>query len=238
MKSTILALTVLLSACSAPLRTIPLEDAASHRGPVAIALPRVDPGTPMSIPGDYAVYQLSGSYRAEPATVVQRVVARRNGVLVLDVSIEEGSKSEVLRLRVDDGARRGELLSVARLRGGRLEPYGVGAYEARMAELVPAADTNEGELGSESEVLRMGTTPLFYLRTDYRVRIGNQRATMSTYGVTGFPGENLGGKLVTDDGTVVYHAQLVEFGNRQPDTMPSGRALAASATDLYEEIED
>ena len=34
------------------------------------------------------------------------------------------------------------------------------------------------------------------------------------------------------------HAQLVELGNQQPNTMPSGRALAASPSDLYEEIDE
>ncbi|MBM4375089.1 MAG: hypothetical protein FJ095_08395 [Deltaproteobacteria bacterium] len=238
MKNVIVVLSVLLAACAPPLRTVPVEDTSALASSLRLGLPRLDESAPMSLPGDYAVYRLSGSYRSEPATVVQRVVSRRAGLLVLDVTIEDAERSDTLRLRVDDGARRGELLSVGRLSRGRLEPYGVAAYEARMAELVPAADDSEGELGRNGEVFRVGATSLFALRTDYRVSVGVQHGTLTTYGVSGFPGETLGGKLVTDDGTVVYHAQLVELGNQQPNTMPSGRALATSPADLYEEIEE
>jgi hypothetical protein len=238
MKNAILVLSVLMAACAPPLRTAPVEDASALASSLTLVRTADEASSPMSLPGDYAVYRLSGSYRSEPATVVQRVVSRSGGVLVLDVTIEETDRTDALRLRVDDGARRGELLSVGRLRGGRPEPFGVAAYEARMAELVPAADDSEGELGRTAEVYRAGGTELFALRTDYRVRLGVQHGTLTTYGVSSFPGETLGGKLVTDDGTVVYHAQLVEVGNQQPNTMPSGRALATSPAELYEELEE
>lgn len=229
---------LLLIACASPLRTSSLTEELTAGKALAIALPSPETTSPMTLPGDYAVYRLTGSYRPEGVTITQRVRSRQHGLLVLDMSIEDAQGTEQLRLRIDDGARRGEVLSVGRLREGKLEPYGVVAYEARMTDLVPAAEVNEGEIARTGEIVTVGTSPVFCVRTDYRVRMGTQRGTMSTLGVSGFPGENLGGKIVTDDGSVIYHAQLVELGNQQPNTMPSGRALAASPSDLYEEIDE
>lgn len=229
---------LILPACAGPLQQGSLAEPLAQGNNLTIALGHPEGTSPMTLPGDYAVYRLTGSYRSEPTTIVQRVVRRQHGVLVLSMSLDDGQTPEQLQLRIDDGRRPGELLSVAGVTQGKLQPYGVEAYEARMATLVPVADENEGELERRGEFVKVGVTKVFCMRVDYRVRIGSQRGTMSTLNVDGFPGENLGGKIVTDGGSVFYHAQLVELGNQPLDRMPSGRALAASPSDLYEEIDE
>ena len=203
--------------------------------PVAKAQPTENESAPMRIPGDFAVYRISGSYRESPVSITQRVVAHSAGVIILDMTIDEGGASEQLRLRVDDTPEhRGELLSVAKMEGGMLKPFGVAAYEQRMSEIVPAADDNEGEIGTSPEVLKVGATPIACTRIEYRVRIGAHRAVMSTLSAQGMSTMNLGGKVVSDDGTVIYQAQLVELGNRQPNELNAGKTIAATEEDLLD----
>lgn len=228
---------VLLAGCAAPLRSAPIaEEVMAPRSALPPGLD--DASAAMHLPGDYAVFRLSGTYRLNSATVVQRVVSRVGGLLKLEVTVEDGAAHDVYRLRVDDASKRGTVLSVARVKDGHLEPFGVEAYEARMKSLVPAADSNDGVMARSTETLRVGEATLLGLRTDYRVRIGRRSATMSTFGIDGFPGENLGGKIVTDDGTVVYHAQLVELGNDLPRLVPVSGALAVSEPDFYDSVDE
>ncbi|MBM4357891.1 MAG: hypothetical protein FJ096_07255 [Deltaproteobacteria bacterium] len=238
MKVTLLVASLgLLVGCATPLRSIPLAEEPGERvfepdASAALA------SAPMRLPGDYVVYRLSGAHRSEPATIVQRVRSRTGGVLKLDVTVMDGPRHEVFRVRVDDGRRPGSLLSVGRVRDGHLEPFGVVAYEARMATLVPSADANEGVTARSGEVVHVGGMSLFSLRTDYRVRVGAQRATMSTFGLAGFPGENLGGRIIADDGTVLYQAQLVELGNELPSLEPASQAYATSDAGLPDLVDE
>jgi hypothetical protein len=238
MKRTLLTLSsmmLLMAGCGGNVRTLSRAPAV---GTVAVALPKTDEAAPMRIPGDFAVYRISGNFRESPVSIIQRVIERRNGVMLLELSIEDRGTTERLRLRVDDGARRGELLSVAKIEGGVLVPFGIAAYEQRMSELVPAADDNEGAIGEGGEIVKVGSTSIQCKRTEYRVRIGAHRGIMTTLSAAGFPWDNLGGRIVADDGTTIYQAQLVELGNQQPNTLPSGRGLTANASDLYDEIEE
>ncbi len=234
MKRTLLLLSLALPACGTTMAPARATAPAAN-----VRLPHGEEASAMQMPGDFATYRISGSYREAPVTLTQRVLARRSGVLLLDLTIDDGGSTERLRLRVDDGARRGELLSVAKVEGGVLRPYGVMAYEQRMSELVPAADDNEGEIGKTGDVVQVsGVTPIRCIRTEYRVRMGAHHGVMSTLSAQGFPWDNLGGKMVADDGTVIYQAQLVELGNQQPPQLPSGSAMAATSEELYDFLDE
>jgi hypothetical protein len=207
---------------------------------VPVAVNVGNDAAPMRVPGDFAVYRISGSYREAPVSITQRLVARSEGVMVLDMTIEDGGSMERLRLRVEDGPEhRGDVLSVAKLEGGVMTPFGVAAYERRMSELVPAADDNEGEIGKTGEVVKVGVTRIPCVRTEYRVRFGAHRGVMSTLSAEGFPWDNLGGRVVAEDGSVFYNAQLVELGNRQPSELDgkSRAGIAATEEDLYDVVE-
>ena len=53
-------------------------------------------------PGDFVVYRFSGTFRKEPVVLTQRVVAREGSVVVIDATLEEGTKKQTLRLRMND----------------------------------------------------------------------------------------------------------------------------------------
>jgi hypothetical protein len=230
---------LVLCGCGTTLRSVEIPSAASAPTEMARAVPAKNEAAPMRIPGDFAVYRIWGSYREAPVALTQRMVERQGGVLLLDLSIEDGGKIERLRMRIDDSEEhRGELLSVAKMEAGVMMPFGRAAFEQRMGELLPAADDNQGEIARRGELLKVGATPLEVVRTDYRVRIGAHHGVMSTLSAEGFPWDNLGGRIVADDGTVIYQAQLVELGNQQPNSLPSGRTLHATASDLYDELDE
>ncbi len=231
-----LYLSSVLASCGGS--TMKAEPAVPETAPAPAAAQR-DEAAPMRMPGDFAVYRISGSYRDAPVSITQRVIGRTAGVMLLDMTIEDGGATERLRLRVDDRPEHhGDVLSVAKLEGGVMTPYGVDAYERRMSQLVPSADDNEGEIGKTGELLKVGTARIPCVRTEYRVRFGAHRGVMTTLAAQGFPWDNLGGRVVGDDGNVFYQAQLVELGNRQPSDLGGSRGgIAATEEDLYDVVE-
>src|SRR5947209_1607777 len=62
-----------------------------------VAVASEEEGAPMRVPGDFAVYRISGSYREAPVSITQRLVARAGGVMLLDMTIEDGGAVERLR---------------------------------------------------------------------------------------------------------------------------------------------
>jgi hypothetical protein len=163
--------------------------------------------------GDYVVYRFSGSYRKSPITLTERVVERKGSTLIVDVTFEEEGKSDKLRLRIkDSGGEPDEIQSVARLENGVQKPFGIDAYEALMARTIVPVDSNEALLGSDETKLSVGGTAFSCTRTAYRVRSGDAVATMTTLESSRFAWGDLGGKVVAGDGTVMYQAEVLDFG--------------------------
>jgi hypothetical protein len=133
-----------------------------------------------------------------------------------------------LRVRMsDDPAGRGEILNVARLTAeGRERPATLQDYEKLMARTALAADTNEAEIGAEDVTVDVGGKTLACRQTSYRVRIDGRPATMRTLQSDAFAWGDLGGEITSDDGRVLYRAELIEAGHIDP-----GAAVAASDFD-------
>lgn len=187
---------------------------ADKSAKTTLALRPIEPDdTGARRPGDFIVHKFSGSFRAEPITLTQRVIAREGNILVIDMALDEGGSKQSLRVRVDDSAeRRGEVLSVARLTQGGEEPATVEAYEELMAKTAVAADQNEAVLGSEAVTVDVAGAPVACQKTSYRVRIGKRQATLRTVQSDGFAWGDIGGEITSDSGDVVYRAELVESG--------------------------
>ena len=180
-------------------------------------------------PGDFVVYRFSGSYRKSAVTVSERVVARNEGVLVIDVTVEDDSKHDQLRLRVRDVAGEpDDILSVARVDDGVLKPFGVASYEALMSKTMVPVDRNEALLGSEETTLRVGSTAFDCHKSAYRVRTGDTLATMTTLESSAFAWGDLGGQIQAADGSLLYKAEVVKYGGAPPS---AAGVVAAHAED-------
>jgi hypothetical protein len=191
--------------------------------------------TPKRAPGDFIVHRFSGSFRDAPITLTQRVVARHGDILVIDMTLEEGSSKQTLRVRMDDSpSKRGEVVSVARLENGREKPALIDLYDEMMARTVLAADQNEEVLGSEALTVDVGGAPLSAQQTSYRVRFGKLRATLKTVQSDGFAWGDLSGELTTASGDVVYRAELVDAGHSDTTNAPA----VAARLDEYEDLDE
>lgn len=165
-------------------------------------------------PGDFIVYRFSGSFRKKALTLTERVVDVKGALATVDLTLDDGAKKRTLRVRFDHapGAKH-EVVSVARLEGGVEKPATVDAYDAMMADTVLAADENESTLGTESVTLAVGGKNLECTKTSYRVLVGKKRATMSAVTSDGFAWGDVGGEIKSDDGKVMYKAEVIDAGN-------------------------
>jgi hypothetical protein len=55
------------------------------------------------------------------------------------------------------------------------------------------------------------------------VRVDGRRAELKVTGSRAVPGRDLSGEITTDDGRVVYRAELVELGHEQSSPSLAGR---------------
>jgi hypothetical protein len=82
-----------------------------------------------------------------------------------------------------------------------------------MAETMLAADENQGAIDSEKVTTSVGGRDFACTQTRYRVRVGKHAATMRTVSSESFPWGDVGGEIVSDEGKVLYRAEVVEAGS-------------------------
>ncbi len=182
----------------------------------------------LEIPGDYVAYRLTGEALARPATMTMRLVAWRPDTQTLDLTIDEIGATDRFRLVIDGGgSARAAIRHVARIDGQRLLTVPVALLEERLHELMPVADENEGVVGSTGVIVDVNGWSIGCVRTDYRVRVGAHRGVMTLLAAEGFPFRHVGGKIASDDGRLLYKAEIVDAGNVVVD----GPELAASPVD-------
>lgn len=180
-------------------------------------------------PGDYVAYRFSGSFRKAPLLLTQRVVAREGDVLVVDLTLEDDREAEVLRVRMSDApSTRGEILGASWMQDGVERPATLAAYDAMMAKTTLAADENEAVLGSEPTRVEVSGESIPCQRTSYRVRIGRTKATMHTLQSDQFVWGDVGGEITSEDGRVLYRAELVQKGHAAPGEQAASEASAAA----------
>jgi hypothetical protein len=185
--------------------------------------------------GDYVVYRFSGSFQKAPVTLTERVVARENDALVLDLILEEGKSKQELRVRTSDApATRGEVLSVHRVEKGKLVPASIADYEALMARTIVMADENEASLGTEEITAKVGGDALPAKRTSFRVKIGDKRATLHTVVSEKFPWGDVAGEISGEDGSVIYRAEVIGIGHVVESKTGKEPQVARSDYEEYE----
>ncbi|MGE0326300.1 MAG: hypothetical protein AB7K71_37305 [Polyangiaceae bacterium] len=162
--------------------------------------------------GDYYVQRFTGSFTKEPMVLTERVIAREKHAFVVDFRLEQGKHASTLRLRVDAKDPR-RILQVSEMKGEKESPATLAAYEALMARTMFAPDENEEQVASEETTCMLGDESVDCQRTEYRVRIGEKSAKLSVTTSKSAHGRDLGGEVMTDDGKLVYRAQLVEMGH-------------------------
>lgn len=216
-------------------------DEAVHDEPIEIVLPDGESHTLGRLtrePGDFVVFRFSGKYRDKPVTLRQRVLRREGTTLIVDVELSDEDETQHLRLSVHEPS--GELLDVTRFEldvahvdGERELPFGVVAFEELMGKTMLLVDDNEAVLGSTGVMVELPGAEVSCTKTSYRVRVGLDMATMHTLTSDDFAWGDVGGEVVTDDGTVLYRAEVLELNH------PLERDIAIqSDEEFYDDFED
>jgi len=235
----------LLAACHAPATPRPATtpNEAKADDPVEVVLPQDGEAakTDGRQPGDYCTLRFSGSYREAPVELTQRVAERRDHRLLIDIEMGGAPR---LRLEIDDRPEhRGKMLSVwVHDDEAGLVEADVEAYEELMAEVMLTADVNEGLLAEEKVELILGDEPAEATKSTFRVRIGEQLATMSTFAIVqredgrDWAWGDAGGEMRTAEGKLLFRAEVVALGRDGHGAMAaSEEGDAVEGLDAFDE---
>ena len=158
--------------------------------------------------GDFFVHRFSGSFASDPLTLTEEVAAREDDAWVVDFSLTQNEKAERLRVRFD--VTTGLAVSAARLEGSREAPAKLADYEALLARTVFAADVNDGLVSSNDETCLVGADELDCETKTYKVWVGDAAATLAVVHSKSFADRDVSGEIITEDGKLIYRAELVE----------------------------
>lgn len=178
------------------------------------AVQKAPEGAPQRRVGDFFVHRFSGSFSSEPLTLTEEVKAREDDAWVVDFSLTQDAKVERLRVRFD--VATGEPSSVAHLDGSNESPAKLEDYEALMARTVFTADVNDGLVSSNAQTCLVGEDALDCESKTYKVWIGEAPATLAVTHSATFADRDVSGEITTEDGKLIYRAELVEARAGKP----------------------
>jgi hypothetical protein len=181
--------------------------------PEAARSASASPSAPQRQVGDFFVHRFSGTFSQAPLTLTEEVKAREEALWVVDFSLTEQDKVDRLRVRFDDGGRA---VAAARITGSNEAKASVADYEALLARTVFTADVNDGLVSSVAQTCLVGDDALDCETKTYKVWVGERQATLSVVHSETFPDRDVSGELTTDDGKLLYRAELVEARPAKP----------------------
>ena len=159
--------------------------------------------------GDVYVHRFSGAALDEPLMLTEEVVDREDHSFVVDYTLETADTWEQFRVRRDE--RTWQIDSVARVVDGEEVAATLADFEALLERTVVAADSNSGQVGETQETCTVGEAELPCTSRTFEVMIGGEAATLVVTNSEELPGRDLGGVLESDQGEVLYRAELVEM---------------------------
>jgi len=183
---------------------------ASPAPAVAAAPPEVQASgsAPTRHVGDLFVHRFSGSFASEPLTLTEEVAAREDAAWVVDFSLTQSEKVDRLRVRFD--VQSGQAVSATHFDAGKETPAKLADYEALLARTVYAADVNDGLVSANDQTCLVGADELDCETKTYKVWVGEAPATLSVVHSNTFADRDVSGEITTQDGKLIYRAELVE----------------------------
>lgn len=209
-----LALAVPLGCARQPLPARDGQLALVVPPPASDAVQTPSVSAPVRHVGDLFVHRFSGSFSAEPLTLTEEVSLREPEAWVVDFSLTQNETVERLRVRFD--VRSGRPISAARLDAGKETPAKLADYEALLARTVYAADVNEGLVSKSAQTCLVGSDELDCETKTYKVWVGDRAATLAVAHSASFADRDVSGEITTEDGKLVYRAELIEARQGSP----------------------
>ena len=232
MKAALLFTTVaLIAGCAAPAATSGNTGSKTAKSKTARVVDRaynqaeaIDESTPASTtlapvvttesrqPGDWVTFAFSGSYRKAELTLVQRVLAKEEGAITIEYAFTEGKKVETFRVTTRETT--GEFLrALSVAKDGTTEPTDQEAFETKLATTVAMADENDALVDETEIAVKVGNVDVPATKSTFAVKIDGKKATLETITSRAFAWGDLGGKLVANDGKVIFQVVLVDAGS-------------------------
>lgn len=182
--------------------------------------------------GDVWVHRFSGSYRGAPLLLREEVLALRDNVLTIDYLLEDGDSSTHLRVEMTERTER--ILSVSRFDGETAIPASISDYEEMLQKTLFVPEQNSGLVASKSETCLIGKTELDCEISEYQVSIGDQEAKLSVARSDAMS-RDVSGEVRAVDGTILYHAELLEMRRGEDREVAPSDGLAMSERELFDE---
>ena len=105
------------------------------------------------------------------------------------------------------------VFSVAKLDGDKEISVPISVYDQLIERTSFAADANDGMVASSHATCLVGPNELDCETKTYKVRVGDQSATLSVSHSNEVKSGDVTGDITGDDGTLIYRSELVEMGN-------------------------
>jgi len=163
--------------------------------------------------GDYWVHKISGSFADRAMVLTEKVIEKTDTDIVLEYTLEDDESTTKLLVR--QALETDEVLDVRRVVEGAEEAATLADYEALMAKTAFVPDSNEGFLDRSVGTCLVGPSELDCETKSYRVMIGDREAKLDVTESKKYPGRDIAGEISTDDGDVIYRAELLETGQGQ-----------------------
>jgi hypothetical protein len=208
-----LVLSALSGGCAPSAR--PIESAQPTWQPLAPSevLPTLQGSTPGPVDqtrhhvGEVLVHRFSGTYRNHPLTLRQEVVAVDSSTFTVLYTLDEGATEQ--QLLVVRAQRSERIVKVERQLEGRTIPGTEADYDALVEKTMFIPDVNHGEVAKKSETCLVDQMEHDCEIAEYRVQVADQTARMSVARSKSL-GRDVSGEIIAVDGTVLYHAQLLQ----------------------------
>lgn len=180
--------------------------------------------------GDLWVHRFSGTYRTEALLLKEEVIGREGDLLVVDYTLTEGESENRLRVRM---AKRSErIITVARIIDGEEVPGTMSDFDALMEKTSFVPDRNHGKVAEKSQTCLVGKNELNCELSQFKVLLGDEEATL-TVAHNDELRRDISGEITAVDGTILYHAELVEMQRGQASARSEeGIALVDENIDL------
>lgn len=198
----------------------------SDVSPKATSAPLEAPPAPGRNPGDFITYRFTGKLIGGTVTLTEKVLSRDLGRIVVEVHMASKKLDERLVVTfVDLPTGRGDVLEVSSIDAeGNRAARTIAEYEALMAKVAPAADSNEELLGTDESPRNIGGVDVDAKVQSFRVLVKGKKAVLRTVESNAIAWGDLGGEITAEDGATLYRAEVLEMGKKDVASEAAGVA--------------
>lgn len=216
--------------CSANVREVShAPDAAPPPLPASQGIIALEGSTPGPVDaerhhvGDAALHRFSGTYRNHPLMLREEVVSASRDTFTVLYTLDEGATQE--QLLVTRAQRSERILSVERRAGEDFVSGSLLDYEAMIKKTLFTPDINHGQIAKKSQTCLVDRAEHDCDIAEYRVQVADQEARMSVARSRAL-GRDVSGEIVAIDGTLLYHAELLEEKHSHAAAEPHNSEVA------------